>query len=391
MPFFQQLPEPPPDKCRWPWDAECGNVPPAGPEGAVYPRITVVTPSYNQAEFLEETLRSVLLQHYPNLEYIVIDGGSTDGSVDILKKYDRFVTSWVSEPDKGQSHAINKGFARSRGEILCWLNSDDMLAPGALARVAGILSDTSSRGWLIGSSNTIDRDGHCIGTRACPTVSPNFLFDWPETWFPQQSTFWTRPLWEAAGPLDENLHYVMDLALWLAMFDTTPPICVPDVLSYYRFHEAAKCSSNSAAIPQDLMAAYANYFHHHSQAHRPNTDRALYLGEKILYWARESYNTQHVHFRNDLIRIMATYLKDARAARSFGAAMPQKFGREILFWARDAYHRHQYHEARRYLAVAIRICPRLLLSKADSGIIGRVMAGGKLLKPTSTVKKFFLS
>src|SRR5438270_3751687 len=135
FPTLAELP-PPAGKTGWPWTEETPALPPARPDGSAWPRISIVTPSYNQGEFIEETIRSVLLQGYPDLEYFVLDGGSTDASTGVIGKYERWLTWWLSERDAGQADAINNGLQKSSGELFNWINSDDALLPGALFRLA---------------------------------------------------------------------------------------------------------------------------------------------------------------------------------------------------------------------------------------------------------------
>jgi glycosyltransferase involved in cell wall biosynthesis len=183
---------------------------------ASLPRITVVTPSYNQGQFLEQTIDSVLGQNYPNLEYIVIDGGSTDNSVEIIRKYTGRLAFWVSEKDKGQSDAINKGFRRATGAIMAWLNSDDLYCDGALVRVAEFFGKHPEYGAVIGDLETIDKDSHFVDMKkVVPVTFKRTLYSGCAV--PQPSTFWTRKAWEATGELDANLHYLLDYEFFLRM------------------------------------------------------------------------------------------------------------------------------------------------------------------------------
>ena len=150
-------------KQGWPWIEASDSLPDKMPNGSDWPRISIVTPSYNQGKFLEETIRSVFLQGYPNLEYIIIDGGSTDNSIEIIKKYEPWLTYWVSEKDRGQSHAINKGFEHATGEIYGWLNSDDYFLPRALKAFAqASIKDKNSVAWA-GSALEINKIGEKTG------------------------------------------------------------------------------------------------------------------------------------------------------------------------------------------------------------------------------------
>jgi glycosyltransferase involved in cell wall biosynthesis len=175
------------------------------------PRITIITPSFNQGEFLEDTILSILNQNYPNLEYFIVDGGSTDNTLEIIKKYQDRLDWWVSEPDRGQSHAINKGLARATGEIINWINSDDLLFPGALKRVAECFQ--RHRGavhLMVGENARISATGEILKISSPP--SP-WAFSLRNLIIPigQQSSFFTRRALDLVGFLNEDLHAIMDM------------------------------------------------------------------------------------------------------------------------------------------------------------------------------------
>ncbi len=173
-----------------------------------YPKITIVTPSFNQGKYLEETILSVIGQDYPNLEYIIIDGGSTDNSVEIIKKYSDKLTYWQSKHDKGQSHAINTGFKKATGEILCWLNSDDAFMPGALNHVAEVFLDKNFD-FYYSDIYIIDQRGNRV--RRVSAKRTTFLAQvYGHFAIPQQSSFWTSNIFKVAGPLNEDNKTCMD-------------------------------------------------------------------------------------------------------------------------------------------------------------------------------------
>lgn len=204
------LPEPPAGKRGWPWDPVNKMSIPGD-----WPRVTIITPSYNQGRFIERTLRSIHAQGYPNLEHIVIDGGSTDETVSILKKYERWLDYWVSEKDRGQTHAINKGLIRATGEILNWINSDDILYPGALFIVAAIWRRSQAH-LVIGGSVDVDLEGR-ITKKNYPKLhkDPLWAMAYWETVIPQPSTFMSRTLIDSVGPLSEKMNLRMDWEYYL--------------------------------------------------------------------------------------------------------------------------------------------------------------------------------
>lgn len=214
-PTLSQLPKPQQSHSGWPWTEETPQLPDAMPDGQPWPKISIVTPSYNQGRFIEETIRSVLLQGYPNLEYIIIDGGSTDNSIEIVKKYERWLVYWASGPDQGQSNAINKGFERASGEIYGWLNSDDYLLKDALRNVALAYHLSPTAGGWFGGCLQVDEDGNTLLAVYPHRLDANGLAGWGENAVTQPACFFSEEAWRICGPLDEDLHYGMDFDLWI--------------------------------------------------------------------------------------------------------------------------------------------------------------------------------
>ncbi len=219
----------------WPWDAAC----PTPQEISPCPRITLVTPSYNQGPYIEETIRSVLLQGYPNLEYIVIDGGSTDGTVDIIKKYSPWLTSWVSERDRGQSDAINKGLARATGHWFNWINSDDYLLPGALIRLVETAKDDATA--IVAGTTVNVRDNAAFSRYGVRLESdPRTLFFLGVN---QPGSLLHLAAVRAAGGVREDLGLCMDLDLWQRIIATHGPGCLRSLgadVAAYRYHADSK-------------------------------------------------------------------------------------------------------------------------------------------------------
>jgi glycosyltransferase involved in cell wall biosynthesis len=212
---LKDLPSPPPNRAGWPWTEESAIVRNDG----LGPRVSIVTPSYNQGQFLEETIRSVLLQGYADLEYIIIDGGSTDGSVDIIRQYEDWLAYWISEPDRGQSHAINKGLKHATGAVLSWLNSDDVLLPDSVGRAVECLQNAQAPDVVYGRLNRIDSYSKLVPTPTLPKDTLEFGKETAigECIVNQPGCFWRREIMDRIGLLDEELHYAMDYEFWVRM------------------------------------------------------------------------------------------------------------------------------------------------------------------------------
>jgi glycosyltransferase involved in cell wall biosynthesis len=224
------------------------------------PKISIVTPSYNQGQYIDETIKSVLAQDYPNIEYIVVDGASTDNTVEILKGYGKRIR-WISEKDNGQTEAIKKGFELSTGEFIAWLNSDDLYLPGAVSRVMDFFKNHPGAAMVYGKSYYIDEHGTRVGEYPTGPVDTKRL---PEfNFICQPSAFFTREAFVSAGALDEGLHYSMDYDLWLRMSKKYELDYIEDYLSLYRLHAESKTVAEHHQIKQtretlDLTLKYFN-------------------------------------------------------------------------------------------------------------------------------------
>lgn len=203
------------------------------------PKISVVTCSYNHVRFLERTIRSVLDQEYPNLEYIVIDGGSADGSVEILRRYSDRLSYWVSEPDQGQTHALTKGFERATGEVLCWLCSDDLHEPSTLHEVGRFFTENPDAQIVYGDSTWIDAEDRIIAPKKEHRFN-RFIWMYDHNFIPQPSTFWRRDLYRQVGGLDKTFDIAMDADLWMRFAEITKIHHVPRPWSRMRFYPEQK-------------------------------------------------------------------------------------------------------------------------------------------------------
>jgi len=224
------------------------------------PIISIVTPSYNQGSYLEETILSVLEQGYPALEFFIFDGGSTDGSLDIIQKHQDQLTFWESKPDRGQSHAINKGFRMASGEIVAWLNSDDLLAPGALKVVAQAWQQNPGVGLITGQTEIIDQAGKPTGNifGSEPNVINSLLSS--ENPVSQPSTFFSTSALKEVGFLDETLHMSMDWDLWLRIGARFPMLFITKILSKSRTWEMTKTRTQLVRSGPEHIRIVKNFF-----------------------------------------------------------------------------------------------------------------------------------
>jgi len=228
------------------------------PGGAPWPSVSIVTPSYNQGAFLEATIRSVLLQGYPNLEYAVIDGGSSDESVDIIRKYEPWLAYWISEPDNGQSAAINRGYARASGEVLAWINSDDIYESEAVPLIAAHFSGNPGCMLVYGAGSYMDRDGARLGRcgwiRAFDRkllLTFNFIL--------QPAAFWRRSLWEMTGALEPAYHWAMDWDWFIRATGETRPDYLPMELARFRLRPEIKSLSGGRVRAAELAEISRRY------------------------------------------------------------------------------------------------------------------------------------
>jgi glycosyltransferase involved in cell wall biosynthesis len=296
--LLKHLPDPPRNKTGWPWTEQSQLLPNRMPDGSEWPLISIVTPSYNQGEFLEETIRSVLLQGYPNLEYIIMDGGSNDESVAIIQKYEPFLSDWVSQPDKGQTHAINQGLQKVTGEIFAWLNSDDFYTPNVLLQIATAFRQQPF-GLCYGKCEFIDAKG-------------NFLYDWPyvpsldvsrviaDNLVPQPSCFLNAQMIQSSGLLNEQLQYAFDYEYWVRFLLNGANVeSIPVVFSKYRLHDQSKTQTSRLKFDHEM-----DCIHQEIMQKQPNS-----LVKRAIAQCYRRFSEEHYYWYNDRERSMAYFHK----------------------------------------------------------------------------------
>jgi glycosyltransferase involved in cell wall biosynthesis len=226
------------------------------------PKISVVTPAFNQAQYIGETIHSILAQNYPNLEYLVIDGGSTDGTLDILGQYGNGL-NWVSEPDEGQAQAINKGFKRSTGDIVAWLNSDDIYLPQTLPIVADFFSYQPDVDVVYGDYHLIDHQGQVLLHKREIPFDYNILL-YGLDYISQPTTFFRKRVFETVGYLDESLHYGLDWEYWLRIASQGGKFAhIPQYLAATRWHRQAKTLAAPPQMYAEHQAIRRRYWNKH--------------------------------------------------------------------------------------------------------------------------------
>lgn len=245
-------------KSGWPWRSDWRSLPSV--EHSDYPLVSIVTPSYNQGEFLEETLRSVLLQGYPNLEYLVIDGGSTDDSLEIIRRYEPWLTYWHSKRDRGQADAINQGIALATGDISGWLNSDDCLKAGSLNRLVGVFLARPELEFLYGDVETIDPSSRVIGLRKGAESSFADMLRTLRIPIPQPGSLWRRSAIDRVGMLDPRWQVVLDREFFLRLGFACKIAYIPETVAQFRSHSTSKSVARRKDWFKEIPIIYQEFF-----------------------------------------------------------------------------------------------------------------------------------
>lgn len=262
-PSIKELPDPESDQTGWPWTVASRSLPDRMADGRSWPRISIVTPNLNQGQYLEETIRSVLLQGYPNLEYIIMDGGSRDDSLKIIEKYKRWLTYWESKPDKGQSHAINKGFANATGDWFGYLNSDDLYECCALNRLSDVFSAQEDVRLIAGACTIFEgQKTKRIFKPWWPRDLSYYIKETYSSTFAQPSSFWDKSSYVEAGGFDESFHYCLDREFFLRLgLIGIRPYCMDAVLSRFREHINSKTINQSADFHKESIRILEKHSH----------------------------------------------------------------------------------------------------------------------------------
>lgn len=284
-PTLAELPPPPEGKTGWPWTKEIPYQPDLLSDGRPYPKVSIVTPSFNQGEFIEETIRSVLLQGYPNLEYCIIDGGSTDESVNIIRKYEHWVHYWVSEPDEGQTDAINKGLKRAAGDIVAYLNSDDVYCPGAVNQVIHFFDLNPNVSMVYGDVIHIDQYGQIISNVNSSSFDIiKYLMG--SFYLPQPTVFFKSILLKKIGYFDTKYNLAMDKEYWVRVIFNCKTSYLSSTIAIARIYDEAKSIKNKSKYLKENLMILDSIFERPDFLNAP-----LFLNKQIYERKKEIYGS----------------------------------------------------------------------------------------------------
>ena len=251
------MPQPQDGKFGWPWidNRQSFEFDP----NIEWPLLSIVTPSLNQGQFLEETIRSVLLQGYPNLEFMIMDGGSTDNSVDIIKKYSPWISYWVSERDQGQSDAINRGFSMAKGEFVAWLNSDDVFLPGCIRKILDTFRNIPTAGMVFGDVEVINENGNRIGKFEPVDYCFDDLLSFRQI-IPQQAAFFRKEVAFSVGLLNTDLDYAMDHDFFIKIGYSFPIVRVSEIIAQFRLSQMNKGVLQRSKWAAEFVKILENFY-----------------------------------------------------------------------------------------------------------------------------------
>jgi glycosyltransferase involved in cell wall biosynthesis len=304
-PRLKDLPPPPQGKTGWPWTEESDTLTEMTMAGTPWPKISIVTPSYNQGDFIEETIRSVLLQGYPNIEYFIIDGGSTDKTIEIIKKYEPWITSWVSERDNGQSSAINKGWRRASGDICSYLNSDDTILKNTLSQIGNFFHKNSTIDMVYGNCYFINEKSQILRTFEGKSYKRSMIFNW-ELNIGQPSVFFRRKIFHTIGYLNEQYRYVMDFDFWIRTSISHTLEYIPCFLGTMRLHPEAKTIRDFSLFYKEELLSLKMVFS------RPDLPREVKRYEKMSFassYLRAGYREFQLGNLKEARHLLMTALK----------------------------------------------------------------------------------
>jgi glycosyltransferase involved in cell wall biosynthesis len=257
-PLLEELPPPPTGRTGWPWTEGSLALSDRMADGSEWPRISIVTPNYNYERYLEATIRSVLLQGYPNIEFIIQDDGSTDGSVELIKRYEKHLAYWARDRNSGQPSVINRGLGRATGSILAYINSDDYYSPNAFAIAAKVFHDHPEADFINGRCRYVDQDGNKVGEQFGDITRLSEVLDlwnvwWNKRQFVQPETFWRRRIWEKVGDFRTDLYIVFDYEYWCRMLLAGAVIRRVDAeLACFRFQPLQKTVNAKRTADEEL-------------------------------------------------------------------------------------------------------------------------------------------